>query len=192
MRSRGALRGLAKPREPNHDRGAGVVAESALPASLFECQEPMVEAALMDAAGRVFLERLGGAIEHRPDAEMRHVAVSAEAIGACLGELATLAGDPTPDLLAGLEHERTWILFDLARHGTGLGRQRATHELRAMVRGMCERPAEAAELLAAMAAELARAMTGGGFPVVFQALQLEIRSCLARHGADADPPRRTT
>ncbi len=147
----------------------------------------MVEAALLDAAARVFLERLGGTADPPPAHPLPELApretISAVAVEQCLAELASLGDEPAPDLLRGLDHERTWILFDLARHGTGLGRQRATHELRGLVRSMCERSADASEtneLLRALSAELGRTLAAGGFPVVFQALHLEIRTCLAR------------
>lgn len=197
MRSRGAQRVRTGPPADAvgsvpHSRGA--VAGTALPASLFECQEPMVEAALMDAAARVFLERLGGTIDPAPTPAPAEFAprekISADAVARCLAELASLADEPAPDLLRGLDHERTWILFDLARYGTGLGRQRATHELRGLVRSMCERrterPEETEGVLRALAAELGQTLAAGGFPVVFQALLLEIRASLAR-STEASP-----
>ncbi|MEZ5963864.1 MAG: hypothetical protein R3F56_08475 [Planctomycetota bacterium] len=157
--------------------------ESALPADLFECQEPMVEAAVMDAAARVFLDRLGQQPaadlpppHGLPDAE----SVDAAAVEACLRHFQQLQEEAPPDLLAGLDDERLWVLVDLARHGTGLGRQRATLELRQLLRRLTEHAGDNRTVLAQLAGGLEAAVREGGFPVVFQALLLEVSGGLRR------------
>lgn len=162
---------------------ADVERESALPADLFECQEPMVEAAVMDAAARVFLDRLGQQpatdlppAHGLPDAEF----VDPAAIEACLRHFEHLPDELPPDPLAGLEDERVWVLVDLARHGTGLGRQRATHELRQVLRRLSESAPDNRTLLVQLASGLEQAVREGGYPVVFQALLLEVSAGLRR------------
>jgi hypothetical protein len=162
---------------------ADVDRESALPADLFECQEPMVEAAVMDAAARVFLAKLGQPTEQDPGAwpalpPREHV--DRAAIAACVQQLQSLPDEPPPDLMRGLDDERLWVLVDLARHGSGLSRQRATHELRQLVHELSESPSDDGELLRQLAVELTPIKNDDGLPVVFQALVLEVQAGLRR------------
>lgn len=162
--------------------------ESALPADLFECQEPMVEAAVLEAAARVFLDKLG--LPPAPDADADDVppsleSVDQDAIDACLRHFAALPSEPPPELSRGLDDERVWVLVDLARNGTGVGRQRSTHELRQVLRERSADAADHAGLFAELAHKLEGAVRGGGFPVVFEALLLEARVALRRLDVDA-------
>lgn len=164
--------------------------ESALPADLFECQEPMVEAAVMDAAARVFLDKLGhptladaAPLRSLPDL----AAVDQAAIEACLVQFRELGDEAPPDLMCGLDDERLWVLVDLARHGSGLGRQRATHELRQLLRELGVQAEDNRTLLEVLAERLTDEMRGGGYPVVFQALLLEVRTALRRLQVGEEP-----
>jgi hypothetical protein len=162
---------------------ADVERDSALPVNLFDCQEPMVEAALVEAAGRLFLDKLGQpttlALPRQPPPPLAET-VDAAALDACLAEFRALGDAAAPDPLAGLADERLWVLLDLARHGSGVGRQRATLELRASLRELSEDASDRAELLRDVAQALQQAVAGADCPVVFTALLLEARTGLRR------------
>lgn len=136
----------------------------------------------MDAAARVFLDRLGQASDAPlPEQDLPHLEpVDEEALADCRRRFESLGDEPPPDLLHGLEEERVWVLVDLARNGSGLGRHRATVELRRLLRQISARAADHRRLLAELTRELERAVRAGGVPVVFQALLLEAGSGLRR------------
>src|SRR5690606_20130821 len=114
------------------------------------------------------------------------------AVASCLEVFAGLGDEPVPDLMAGLEDERIWVLIDLARHGTGVTRQRATYEVRELLRGLAARSGEKRALLRDLATQLAAIVGGGAAPVLFRALLLEARTALRcaspAGGGGEEPP----
>jgi hypothetical protein len=153
----------------------------------------MVEAALVDAAARVFLEQLGHGGPSTPltstGVPLPREIIDVDAFAACLREFRALTAEPPPDLMRGLADERVWILLDLARHGTGLSRQRATLELRQLLHQLGSEAEQHVDLLRDLSAQLAGAVRGGGFPVVFAALLFEAQAALRRLDACPAPLR---
>ena len=156
----------------------------------------MVEAAVIDAAARVFLGQLGqqGLIEPPATHDLferdgnatrdREAPgsgpIDTAALDACLRYFRNLPDEPPPDLLRGLDHERLWVLVDLVCHGSGLGRQRATLELRQYMRQLRQRADDDRDLLGELASKLAGTVRGSGFPVVLCVLQVEASAGLHR------------
>ena len=150
----------------------------------------MVEAALIDAAARVFLEKLGqtdklgqttggNSPEANPPPPPSAEVVDQAAIDACVRAFRGLDDGKPPALMRDLDDERVWVLLDIARHGTGWSRQRATSELRDSLRALSEQPRGKGKLLGSLLRQL-RSAVSAGFPVVFRALLLETEVGLRR------------
>lgn len=175
-----------KLRERQRKVQDGLERNSALPASVFECQEPMVEAALMDAAASLFLAQMtqataaGEETTGSPPPINGQDVVGPTEIQQCLGRLAGLASDPVPDPLADIDDERLWILVDLARNGSGLSRQRATAALRTVLRDQADGPESELKRLQRLVEGLTGLVADDSCPVVFKALLVDARGSLKR------------
>lgn len=162
---------------------------SSLPPGLFESGDPMLEAALVQAAVEVFMGHMtleeeapvgpwtGGACrrEHVSDQDVRD----------CIAQLSAMPVEPAPDLLAGLGEERLWILIDLARNGSSLGRHRATRELRAGMSTLARRDGVDVTLLRVLTQLLEEAMERGEMPVLFRTLHMAAQRGLQEHEREA-------
>lgn len=169
---------------------------SALPDAAFRAQELSVEDALLASARHVFLRHMAATKELHPsphDATDPPTELATDddlapdELRACVDEIAGLGKLEPPDLMAGLRDERVWILMHMARHGTGLCRQRATQELRATLRHLTANPEAHGALLAAMADRLAGVDEGVGRTAIFRALLGEVRHAIARSLSPAAP-----
>lgn len=121
--------------------GTDAQAESCLPSGLFESCDPSVVDELAGSVAQVFLRHM--ATECAPPIEVGKLEqdntrnlVSDEEIVAFLTERSSGPRTEAPDLDADLAGERLFILADLATHGSGLARQKATTELREFVNGL--------------------------------------------------------
>lgn len=171
---------------------------SALPDAAFRAQELSVENALLASARHVFLRHMAATQERHPSppaatAQTTDLApdnhLAPDELRACVDEIAGLGQLAPPDLMAGLRDERVWILMHMARHGTGVCRQRATQELRATLRHLTANPEAHGGLLAAMADRLADVDTGVGRTAIFRALLEEVRHAITRSPLSPAAPR---
>lgn len=171
---------------------------SALPDAAFRAQELSVENALLASARHVFLRHMAATKELHPSpfaatdppAELpADDDLAPDELRACVDEIAGLGQLEPPELMAGLRDERVWILMHMARHGTGLCRQRATQELRATLRHLSASPEAHGGLLAEMADRLADVDEGVGRTAVFRALLEEVRHAIARSPLSPAAPR---
>ncbi len=171
------------------DERAEPALDTALPAQVFGTRETSVEDALLASARQVFLRHMtatrtptppGIAVAEAPTTAAPPEVVTVDEIRACMDEIANLGELESPDLLGGLQHERIWILMHMARHGTGLCRQRATQELRSTLRQVSESPDSHGELLATLADRLTEVSNEAGGAAIFCALLQEVRHAIAR------------
>lgn len=111
---------------------------SSLPSGVFRAASPTVERELAQNVGDVFLRHLACTDRDRsrgevtpppdPDAERRNH-IAPEELAALANELRQRQAVTPPRVDAGLAAERTWILLNLAAHGSPRLRELAAREL---------------------------------------------------------------
>ncbi len=165
---------------------------STLPVGTFDVCDPMVEAALADSAVQIFLKHMtairpdvrgGQDIDDLPQRET----VTQEEIDECLeasAEMGDVSPLDVPDVLAGLDDERLWILADLTRFGTGLTRQLATKELRQFLTNVWDDEVQV-DTLKGLVQSLRTA--SGGASAMLHVLMLAASNSLARQGHPVQP-----
>jgi hypothetical protein len=161
---------------------------STLPVDTFDACDPMVEAALADSAVQIFMRHMtairpdmaGGTHEDVDDMPQREQ-VSQDEIDECLEAIAAADKVGIPDLLAGLDDERMWILADLSHFGTGLTRHRATKELREFLTDVWK-DAVQIETLKDLVQALHISTEKGGASALLRALLLAASTSLERQG----------
>ncbi|MCC6671100.1 MAG: hypothetical protein IT458_08565 [Planctomycetes bacterium] len=158
---------------------------SCLPGAIYDTGDAQVENALSDTVLAIFRAHL--TIEPQmarseAAAETCEENLRPEELAETFRRLAAMGPVPAPDLLAGFDQERTWILLDLSVQGAGLARQRATAELRQTVCQQWHKDSMDLRLLETLAQLLKQACAREGAPALIRALALTANDALrGRH-----------
>lgn len=161
---------------------------SSVPGEMFDACDPVVEAHLLDDdVVRKLLARLNSADQSRaakrlaavPPGDLERNRVTPEQIEEFFASLREPTTVEVPSLNEGFAQERSWILIDLARNGSGIARQRATRELRESMRDLSARDGFDRRMLERLV-ELLDEARAAGAPVLFDTLRGAARSALER------------
>ncbi|MCA8943477.1 MAG: hypothetical protein KDB80_13015, partial [Planctomycetes bacterium] len=127
-------RARPKPSREPEDRMEPVRQTSSLPSGVFKALDKDVEQELNGPVADVFLRHMvaPNAKQHADamPAEIVENRVDPAEIEAFLARYDDPSTEPAPDVERNLATERTWVLADLATHGSGRARELATRELR--------------------------------------------------------------
>ena len=177
-------------RDPDSERGMESVRRtSSLPSGVFRSASPSVERQLAGGVGDIFLrhmartDRQAGTVKSRrgpdPDIEKRN-RVEDDELRALVSDLRGRVVVSAPSIADNLPNERTWILADLAVHGTDRAREIAARELV----DAFEDPAVVARLGAAVIERVATAIdseesAGRPIDMLLHSVRLAARTAIA-------------
>ena len=156
---------------------------SGVPLAAFSACDPTVEAKLIDdSIVQIFLHHMNKETafvpSEKPQESSRDKPVIAADIQALMAAVDEIEQEPAPDLLENLAQERLWILADIAKHGGGLARQRATAELRETMNRVLEWDEASTFVLEQLVQLLGEASQRGDMPVLFSTLRLVAKRAL--------------